>query len=132
MSRHAEVTLEFGDGEHAFRLALGQLKELQERVGCGPPVLFRRLLLSEYNVEDAREIIRLGMIGGGATPTEALTFVKRYVDERPLIESVPVALTILQAALSGPEIAGKKAMAAGTMPETDQSTSPPSTATPPS
>jgi hypothetical protein len=130
---HATVTLEFGDGEHAFRLALGELRELQEKTGCGPAVLFRQLLLGEWKVDDAREIIRLGMIGGGASPSAALTFVRRYVDGRPLLDAVGPALQILQAALPGPEVGAKKFEAAeATIPETEPSTSPPSSATPPS
>lgn len=48
-----------------------------------------------------REIIRLGLIGGGLKPTEANALVKNYVDQRPFMESVLHAQAILSAAVVG-------------------------------
>jgi hypothetical protein len=94
-SRHAEVALDFGGEERRFRLALGQLRELQERVDAGPAHLLQRLTDSTWRVDDIRETLRLGLIGGGMAPSEALALVRRYVDERPLLESVPLARAVL-------------------------------------
>ena len=54
-------------------------------------------------MDDLRETIRLGLIGGGMDPLDALVLVKRYVDDRPLMENVLPAWRILSAALMGPE-----------------------------
>ncbi len=54
-------------------------------------------------VADIREIIRIALVGGGITPTEALRLVRRYVEERPLTESMPVALSAIEAFLFGPD-----------------------------
>ena len=101
MGRAAAVEIDWADGTHAFRLAIGQLVELQEKTGVGPMALWRRLVESEWRVGDLRETIRLGLIGGGAAPSAALTLVRDYVEARPLVESVPVAIAILAAALYG-------------------------------
>lgn len=106
MSRNADVTLEWGDGEYKFRLAVGGLRELQEKCGdVGPGVIFESTLnvIGNWKVDYIREPIRIGLIGGGLKPPEALRLVKIYVDGRPLAENLPVANAIVGAALFGVE-----------------------------
>lgn len=99
----ARVTITWGDDEYVFRLALAQLLALQEKTEAGPLELFQRIGTGRWKVQDLRETIRLGLIGGGLEPAKATVLTRRYVDERPLLESVPVALEILTAALAMPE-----------------------------
>jgi hypothetical protein len=101
MSRDASVTLAWGDGEHRFRLPIGQLRELQEKTQLGPLALLRRVLDGGWRLDDLRETIRLGLIGGGMAPVDALGLVARYVDGRPLTESVLPAYRVLQAVIYG-------------------------------
>ncbi|GJD58148.1 gene transfer agent family protein [Methylobacterium dankookense] len=142
MSADGSITLPFADGEHRFRLAIGQLRELQEAVNLpraragtasvGPAQILAGLGSGEWWVDDLRETIRLGLIGGGATPARALILTTRYVDVRPPRESIPLARGILLAALIGvPEDpAGGKPLAGETATEgTAASSSPASTAT---
>jgi hypothetical protein len=132
MSRNASLTFDWADGPHAFRLAWGQLAELQELTGCGPQFLLTRLMDGAWRAGDLSETIRLGLIGGGMEPLKALALVDRYVKERPLLESLAPAKAILLAALTGVEgeaEPGKDepgAAAANPSP-TDGSTSPGST-----
>lgn len=127
------VTLVWADGEHPFRLKLGQIVELQEKCDAGPHMIYMRVENGMWRVNDLRETIRLGLIGGGMKPDQATKLVRTYVDERPLLESRETALAILGAALVGPEgLSAKKDQAAGENPEpveTAASPSPPSTAT---
>lgn len=95
------IVLSFGDGVYAFALYGAQLEELQEKTDAGPMELYRRLLGGTWRAEDARETIRLGLIGGGegwvgavlgedgepeggrpieVTPQAALRLVHRYVN----------------------------------------------------
>jgi hypothetical protein len=97
----SKITMPFGDSDHDFKLTIGGLKELQEKLSVGPLALFNRLISGEWKVEDAREIIRVAAIGGGMSPVDALVLVKRYCDDRPLLESIEPALKIMSAALSG-------------------------------
>lgn len=142
MSADGSIILPFGDGDYTFRLTIGGLRDLQQAVNVrrvqagvpavGPAQLLQQLGSNAWWVDDARETIRLGLIGGGLPPPRALMLVKRYVEERPARESVPVAQRILLAALIGvPEdpVGGKgRAERAAMESETAASPSPLSTA----
>lgn len=102
--RTGEIELAWGDGQHAFRLAaIGHIRELQAKTGCGPLELLRRYGAGTWRLDDVREAIRIGLIGGGKKPTEATALVERYVDARPLAESVPVAQAVVMVMLYGNE-----------------------------
>jgi hypothetical protein len=103
VSRHGDVTITWGDGERTFRLAIGQLRELEEKCNAGFLDIFYRLINRKAYVDDVYQTIRLGLIGGGATPVEALTLCARYVEGAPWIENVAIAIAILGAAIIGPE-----------------------------
>lgn len=102
MAAHGSVTLAWADGDHTFNISkIGQALELQDKCGVGVGEVMRRLLTSTFHVNDFREVIRLGLIGGGMTPDEALKLTKRYVDDRPWKESVLIATAIISAAMVG-------------------------------
>jgi hypothetical protein len=101
MSRNASIDFDFGDDKHSFRLAIGQLRELQEKSGVSPFAVLARMVAYIPMVDDCREVIRLGLIGGGMEPPKALALVRAYCDERPPAESLPSAIAILQAGLMG-------------------------------
>lgn len=127
---NAKFSTPWGDGDRDFRLAIAQLEELQEKCNAGPREIFDRLARGAWRLADIREPIRLGLIGAGVKPIEALSLVRRYVEARPLLENVTIAQAIIAAALVGPvdDPAGKaqagERAAAG-------SASPPSTETGP-
>jgi hypothetical protein len=115
-AQNGAIELDWGDGTQTFNIAkLEQVFELQDKCGCGVMEVFERLRANRWRFEDVRETIRLALIGGGKTPTEALTLTRRYVDNRPWAESVVVAQTVLMAAIIGipGDTPGKK-------PETDR------------
>lgn len=101
MGRSAEVTLEWADGDYPFALKWGQLVELQEKTDAGPYFLLSRLHDGNWRVGDIREVIRLGLIGGGMEPIKALGMVKRYVEDRPPMENLTTAQAILGVAVMG-------------------------------
>jgi len=95
------VAFPFGDGAYLFRLDFGGVRELQRLTDAGPLVLHRRLLHGQWMMDDVRETIRLGLIGGGlgmrgglvgedgeleggvevkVTPAIAAALVRSYVD----------------------------------------------------
>lgn len=111
MSRDGSISFEWADGEHKFRLALGQLRELQEKLDAGPEMVFTRLENGSWRVEDILETIRLGLIGGGVESTKARVLVQRYVGAGMLLDNVMPAMQIIAAALIGaPDEAPKKEM----------------------
>lgn len=106
------VSLKFGGGECIFRIAFGQWRELQETINkprqengeapIGPMSLLRALLDGNAWPHDVREVIRIGLIGGGMKPDRALVAVKRHVEGRPYFQSMATARTVLQYAMFGP------------------------------
>lgn len=101
MSRNASLTLDWADGSHVFRLAIGQMRELQEKTDCGPLTLFRRFEAGDWRVDDVAHVLRLGLIGGGMTPIDALRLTRTYVEDRPPLENVLHAQAVLWCGLAG-------------------------------
>ncbi len=99
--RDARVSFDWADGTHSFRLAWGQLAELQEKCDAGPYVVLQRLHSGAWRIEDISNIIRLGLIGGGMEPSPALKLTRAYVEARPPMENIIPAQVILSAALTG-------------------------------
>jgi hypothetical protein len=102
MASHGSVTLVWGDGEQIFNIAkIKQALELQDKCNSGVGTIMQRLMSGTFFINDFRETIRLGLIGGGMAPEKAFTLVKRYVDERPWKESVLVATAVISSAVVG-------------------------------
>jgi hypothetical protein len=130
MAAHGSVTLFFGDGEHVFNISpIGQTLELQDKCNAGVGTILQRLTTGTFFVNDFRETIRLGLIGGGMKPEEAFRLTKRYVDDRPWQESVLTAPAIIMAAMTGvpKEDVGKKEAAGDETGATTASPAPQST-----
>lgn len=101
MSRDASLTRSFGDGDYTFRLSWGELIKLQEENDAGPFVIYKRLMVGLWTMQDISNTIRWGLIGGGQTPEKALALVRTYVESRPPIESLPLAQGIIGTAIQG-------------------------------
>lgn len=120
-----ELTLAFADGEYRFRLGLAQLAAIEDR--CGPiGEVYSRLMRGRYLVDghplgnaaeaafklaDVQEVIRHGLIGGGAGlvngletpvgPLKADALCRDYITSRPLLEGWSLAVAILGALMEG-------------------------------
>lgn len=101
MNRDAKITLAWADGDHMFRLGWGEIAELQEKTGAGPYVVLQRLYSGEWRVEYIAQVLRLGLIGGGMAPEAALKAVRFYVEQRPPVENLSFAISVLSAGLIG-------------------------------
>lgn len=77
------------------------LLELERVTGVGVGRLTARVIQGEYSSTDLTETVRLALIGGGATPAEALALSRTYVADRPLKEGHALATEILLAAWNG-------------------------------
>lgn len=91
----------FGDGEHAFTLTDPMLGELERLTGLGVGAMYFQMINMAYPATILREIIRLGLIGGGTTPEEAKRLCDTYAANRPLSETFPLAFEIMQARWAG-------------------------------
>lgn len=101
MSRHAAIEQAFGDGTYTFRLGLDEIEELERKRDLSVFQIVMRLAPErrEARLADLSEVLRLGLIGGGMKPVEAMALVRRYVDQRPLDESRDIAYAVGLAAL---------------------------------
>lgn len=90
-------------GEHAFRLGIAELRALQQTTDCGPEHLANRISLGQWHVDDLREVLRNGLIGGGMAHVEAVQLVDR-VFEPPFARFKGPAIEVLGfGCLYGPE-----------------------------
>lgn len=100
MRPHGSVELAYGDGTYTFRLGISEIDELEAKTDTSVFLLYAATgtELPYIKFKACRETIRLGLIGGGMSPVDAMALVARYADERPMTESVAAANQILKAA----------------------------------
>lgn len=123
MSRGGELVRLWGDEERTFRLGIGEWRKVQETCDAGPAEIAARLSawaairkrmptatfldilagggLGNWRIDDVREPIYRGLIGGGMEPTAAGRLMRDLHDERPLMENIDIALEIVLASLVG-------------------------------
>jgi len=94
-----------GGEDRVFRLDIDRLRPLQIKTDAGPVELMRRLETGAWRVDDLRETLLQGLIGGGATQIEATVLIQTHFDRQPrgIAQFAPVAYAILAAAIFGPE-----------------------------
>ncbi|KIN60636.1 DUF3356 domain containing protein [Sulfitobacter noctilucae] len=93
----------FGTADHTFTLTDAMIAELERVCDCGIGTLYQRTVAMAFRSADLTEIIRLGLIGGGMTPQEAMQLTDTYARNRPMGEVFPLALDILDARWNGTE-----------------------------
>lgn len=102
MSAVGTVRIVWGNGEDDFCLAkTGQIFALEDKCRCGIAEILQRLHSRRWYLNDVRETIRLGLIGGGMDAERALRAVQIHVDGQPLAPSVLIAQAIIAAVLVG-------------------------------
>ena len=115
MSRSAKITAPFAGEEYEFRMAFGDIVRLQEKRDLGPYEITTRLHAGTWRVEDIREVIRIGLIGGGMAVPQAAKLVREHVEGAPIMENLALAQIVMQAGLVGaPDEPLGETVAAGT------------------
>jgi hypothetical protein len=140
MSANGTRLIAWAGGEDLFCLSkAGQIFDLEDKCGAGISTIMARLESGSWHFNDVRETIRLGLIGGGATPERAMAAIKNHVDPpNAFAPSVLVAYEIVKSVIFGfPEDdpVGKtvpaEANETGSTTTTDASDAPPSSASAP-
>jgi Phage tail tube protein, GTA-gp10 len=93
----------FGTGEHSFALTDTMIAELERQAEIGIGALYQRVVAMAFKASDLPEIIRLGLIGAGMHPHEAMQLTDTYARNRPMSETFPLALDIFDARWNGTE-----------------------------
>ncbi|MER8490109.1 gene transfer agent family protein [Mesorhizobium australicum] len=91
----------FGDGDRAFTLTPELIQELERKTGAGIGSLCTRIPEGHFRLAELVQILRLSLIGGGTSPQEAAALADTYAAKRPLNESFPIVIAVLQAVWSG-------------------------------
>ena len=92
----------FGEQEHTFALTDAMIIELEAKTGVGIGTLYQRAIAMQFGLADITETLRLALIGGGASPEEAQRTVATYAANRPMNETLPIVLDVLDARWNGP------------------------------
>lgn len=92
-----------GEGHFDLHLRINELIALQEILNVGPFALSTRFAQGEWLVNDVKETIRLGLIGGGLSQREAFAIVERNVTAGYLMEYAMIAHQCILAAVMGVE-----------------------------
>lgn len=85
----------FGDATHTFKITPQLISELEAKTNAGIGELCKRLFGGQFRFADITETIRLGLIGGGLSPEISHRLVQTYAMDRPLEETLPLAIDIL-------------------------------------
>lgn len=101
MNRHGAIEITWAGGDHTFRLGLDEVEELEAATDTSIFLLHSSMTSATpfAKLKTYSETIRVGLIGGGMSPVEARLMVRRFVDQRPLVESVALAAVIIRAGL---------------------------------
>ena len=130
MSRRADISLRCWDGEHTFRLRIGELITLQEKCDAGPYQIALRLGDGTWRVNDIRETLRLGLVGAGTKQEDARRLIEQHVDRVPWMDNVENAQAVILAAVMGMEderLGGEQAVTTNDPESGERSPSPPTT-----
>lgn len=97
-----QVILPFAGEDRPFALLLKQLRAVQTRCDAGPAELLRRYYTQTWRIDDVREVLFQGLVGGGMADGEASRLLTANFDDRPLRPFVMLAEAIVSAAIAGP------------------------------
>jgi len=91
----------FGTADHSFTLTDDMVIELERITDTGIGAFYQRMVAMHFRAADLAEIIRLSLIGAGMHPQEAMQLTDTYARNRPMSETFPLALDILDARWNG-------------------------------
>ena len=91
----------FGTADHSFTLTDDMIIELERLTDIGIGAFYQRVIAMAFKSDDLTQIIRLGLIGAGMHPQQAMQLVQTYANNRPMSETFPLALDILDARWNG-------------------------------
>lgn len=103
----AQVVINFGDQNYVFALRSREIENLEKATGATVADIAYRVIGMRPSFSDIKNIILLGLEGGGMPPEQAQAMFDRYVDGKPLYQkdnpSSPamVAAQVMEAAWFG-------------------------------
>lgn len=106
------IVREYGGEARTFALPYRTLAQLEKEVDCGPLYLLATFSASRspsadpamaraFRLPNVRQVLFFALIGGGMTTRDAKELLAFYFEQRPLDESLPLAIEVLTAAIFG-------------------------------
>lgn len=92
----------FGDAVRSFALTDDMILELEAKTGHGIGTLYQRAVSMTFGLAEITETLRLALIGGGASPEEAHRTINTWAINRPIAETLPIVLDVLDLRWNGP------------------------------
>ena len=103
LSDNMKIDIPFAGEKQSFRLTLEMISELEECTGLGIGALYQRVISSVANASEIVNIIKFGLMGGGADPKRAADMIERFIPITPINNLSDVAFTIMNVAMYGKE-----------------------------
>lgn len=98
----AIIEEDFADGTYKFALTWDLASEWEKTTDRSLyATLLQAMRTGIVGLNDTRELVRLGLIGGGTAPKEALRLVRTYVEERPAAENFGLVIKLVDALYHG-------------------------------
>lgn len=83
MSRDGSIILHWGGEDRLFHVTIKMMEKIQESRDTGPYALLDRLLTGRWLVQDIREVLRWGLVGGGMEVGDVSKLLKLYFEDMP-------------------------------------------------
>ena len=103
MSRSGSCEFVWAGDERTFRLGIGELLALQDKLDAGPAEIATRLRNGNWRVQDIQETFRIGLIGAGEDAKKAKALVDENIAPGRIQSNVLLAFAIIVSALQGDE-----------------------------
>lgn len=92
---------DLGGKQHKFELTLGNIRDLERVAGAGVGAIWNRIISAEFRIDDLRETIKQGLIGGGLSGLDAEAAVRAFVDKAPIKTYYQLAFDIVKSIVDG-------------------------------
>lgn len=103
MSRDGSCEFVWAGDLRTFRLGIGELLALQERLDSGPAAIATRLRDGSWRLQDVHETFRIALIGAGEDAKKAKALVDENISPGRIQRNVLMAFAIILSALQGDE-----------------------------
>lgn len=106
------IVRDYAGAERKFRLRVADVLDLEEATKRPISELYGAIIGQKFRIEDIRQTVIRGLVGGGCPAEEAKRLVSERMDALPLIEHVIIAQSLMVATMTGiepPEVGEKKA-----------------------
>ncbi|MBJ6131532.1 gene transfer agent family protein [Ochrobactrum sp. Q0168] len=100
------ITAFIGDSERQLKILPEHIEELETLTGSAIGALYGKVMSAQFHFKDLLTIVRLGLIGGGTPDRESFDLVDAYVKTRPVMQTLPIALDVLELLWSGETVSG--------------------------